>query len=170
MTTPRGITYLLLTASLFWCLGVDETIAAERERIWTPSELIGGKAEAFWKGRSKLVVRFRVDAIRFVPTRYPDGSERRVLHLVPFGDLHTRNDFSVPISTRVLAALKRGGIRDIEDYFLGKIVEVKGKISATPLHLILSDTKWTYHINVRKLEQLIRVEPDPAASPRSRFV
>jgi hypothetical protein len=150
-TTKRMI---LLVTSLLFC-GVHTIQAAER--ALSPSELVRTGGKALWDNTTRFRVRFEVQSVRSVPTIFPDGERHTILHLVPSDSFSSRDDFTVPISREVEATLHRIGVTDIAKHFTGKVIEVEGVVSATGLDLILSETRWTYHVTLRSLDQICHV-------------
>ena len=138
------------------------TTEAAGPRQVTPAQLVTQGGEALWDHSTQFSVRFNVHSVRSVPTIYPDNSRHTVLHLVPLEEIPGRHDFTVPISRQVEATLTRIGIRDIRKHFSGRDIEFTGSVSKTGLHLILSESVYTYHISLRSLDQIIRLsDPKP---------
>jgi hypothetical protein len=157
MKADATMRMILLVTSLAFC-GAYPIQAAER--VLSPSELVKTGGKALWDNTTKFRVRFEVQSVRSVPTLFPDGQRHTILHLVPSDSFSSRDDFTVPIWREVQAALHRIGVTDIAKHFTGKVIEVEGVVSATGLELIGSETRWTYHVTVRSLDQIRFVRDD----------
>lgn len=157
-------TSLFLVAALIIVSPVDHLAADDQVILWTPTELVAKGGDKLWDNVTEFVVQFRVASVRSVPTIFPDGDKRQVPHLVPAAE----DNFTVPISQEVESALRRTGITNLEEYFTGKTVRVRGVVSQTGLDLIGSETIWTFHISLRSLDQLIQVSSNqkPTVKPR----
>lgn len=142
--------------------GADKPAAADEAKseakIWTPTELVSQGGKGLWDSVTKFVVEFRVASIRLVRTTYPNGETRQVPHLVASDGVDfTAPNFTVRISQEVEASLKRIGIANLDEHFTGKTVMIRGTVSRTGLMLIGSETRWTFQIHLRSLDQLLEM-------------
>ncbi len=127
----------------------DRTDNSEPQTVFSAREVVENGPEL--KDRKEIVVRFTVGSIMTVPTTYPDGSKHQVLHLVP-NDVDAK--FTAPITPEFLKKLKRIGIDDISNHFVGRTVTLRGYVSGTAMGLIGSPTRWTYHITLNSYENV----------------
>lgn len=144
---------------VFLFLATSICIAADPEKefpIFSPTEIIKN-GEDLRNGPKKVLVEFEVSAVQTVPTNYPDGSDRQVLHLVP-AEAQGDGSFTAPISPEFHERLNKIGINDISAHFVGSTVLLEGYISGTSLNLILSPTYWTYHVSLYSFENIRSVK------------
>lgn len=170
MNVHRGITLALFLLSMlfseFSVIARDKVPALTDSKRWSPSELFRGAVDEYWRNGHEVTVRFTVGSLRLVATPLPDGSERSEWHLIPSGALHSSKGFSIPLANEILLALQSRGVQDLRDYFTGKVVEIRGPISATSTPVSVSPLKRTYHIKVRSLMQILHVSPASGGDPR----
>ena len=151
----RNLLPVILAIVLPWtALGNDS-------QTMTPNQLLTQEKERLFDNVTEFTIHFYVSVVTERPTTFPDGSSHQVLHLIPSDSTPLDCGFSVPLTRETEATLKRIGITDIKKHFTGKIITVKGLASQTGLMLIGSPTRWTHHIGLRSLDQIVSLE-EPA--------
>ncbi len=151
---PNRLTMVILLTGTIVCgnsnaTDEDQTDVSKPQTVLSPQDIIDNGPKLM--DREKVVVRFEVGSIMKVPTIYPDGSKRQVLHLVP-NDVDAK--FTAPISPKFLNKLNRIGIDDVSKHFVGRTVTLQGFVSGTATELIGSPTFWTYHITLNSYENV----------------
>jgi hypothetical protein len=122
-----------------------------------PSEFVAN-VQKYFAGQGLVTVRFRVGAVGSETVGdAATGTESQWIILFGAGDKH--KSFDVAILPEAQAALKRLGITDFAKHFSGKVIEVRGTVSAVPTILYEPEFEFTsYYLNVRRLEQFRAVE------------
>lgn len=136
-------------------LSLAEDGTSSCDKPLSPKELVA-RGSVLMNTNKDVAVRLSVRSVETVPTILADGSTLEVLHLVSNDDV-TGNKFSAPINPRCLAQLKQIGIDDIAKHFVGRSVTVRGTVTATGLDLYASPTMWTYHIELRSVDDVLSV-------------
>ena len=114
-----------------------------------------------YRSRQPVTVRLRVVSVKGITTWDEKGTPYQVLRLgpEPAADAAAPDEFSVYISPLVKAALQRIGIKDVSRHFADHVIEVHGPVFAIGRETgSPPKTHWTYHIELKSLDQVRRVE------------
>lgn len=117
--------------------------------------------DALHRSGKPVTARIVVASVKALTSWDDKGNERQVLQLKPEipADQDSPNEFSIHFSADVRATFKRIGIDDVTKHFAGKMVEVHGPVAAIRYESqLLRKITWAYHIEVRSLDQILRVE------------
>ncbi len=127
--------------------------------VMTPKEIeakmeksLAKVGSPYWDGPVIVECGIRSVASQQVSTADGKSYENAVLH--PDDD---SKRFSIVLTPKAQAAMKRLGIDSLEKHFRGKQVRVQGKIGLTSLNLVGSPSKYFYDLLVDELDQIVEV-------------
>jgi hypothetical protein len=125
----------------------------------TPKEIVARMEKSmaklgspYWDG--PVTVRCGICSVASQSVITADGKSYENIVLRPDDD-STR--FSIALTPKAQAAMKRLGIDSLEKHFRGKVVKVQGKIGLTSLNLYASPSVHFYDVLVDNLDQILEV-------------
>ncbi len=133
---------------------------AQDAAVLSASDIVSD-GDALHRSGKSVTARIVVASVKALTVWDDKGNERQVLQLKPEipADKDSPNEFAIHFSADVRTTFKRIGIDDVTKHFAGKVVEVQGPVAAIRYESqSLRKITWAYHIEVKSLDQILRVE------------
>lgn len=133
---------------------------AQDAAVLSASDIVSD-GDALHRSGKSVTARIVVASVKALTAWDDKGNERQVLQLKPEipADKDSPNEFAIHFSADIRATFKRIGIDDVTKHFAGKVVEVQGPVAAIRYESqSLRKITWAYHIEVKSLDQILRVE------------